>query len=133
MRTSSSATTTRVAEALSLGLARSVTEHTLARPCYGWRRPGRGGGMVYADGSNPSVRKDIGVRLPSPARNFLLPASLGLSGLHAGQPSALAGSGSRQTRPRPACRPLRPQARLFRVWASPKYPYAFRTTPPSKR
>jgi hypothetical protein len=28
---------------------------------------GRGGGMVYADGSNPSVRKDIGVRLPSPA------------------------------------------------------------------
>ena len=23
--------------------------------------------MVYADGSNPSVRKDIGVRLPSPA------------------------------------------------------------------
>jgi hypothetical protein len=30
--------------------------------------PGRGGGMVYADGSNPSVRKDIGVRLPSPAQ-----------------------------------------------------------------
>ena len=29
--------------------------------------PGRGGGMVYADGSNPSVRKDIGVRLPFPA------------------------------------------------------------------
>src|SRR3954468_14872868 len=28
----------------------------------------RGGGMVYADGSNPSVRKDIGVRLPSSAR-----------------------------------------------------------------
>ncbi len=24
--------------------------------------------MVYADGSNPSVRKDIGVRLPSPAQ-----------------------------------------------------------------
>jgi hypothetical protein len=30
--------------------------------------------MVYADGSNPSVRKDIGVRLPSPAQCF------GLSG-----------------------------------------------------
>ena len=28
---------------------------------------GRGGGMVHADGSNPSVRKDAGVRLPSPA------------------------------------------------------------------
>jgi hypothetical protein len=26
--------------------------------------------MVYADGSNPSVRKDIGVRLPSPAQRF---------------------------------------------------------------
>ena len=26
--------------------------------------------MVYADGSNPSVRKDIGVRLPFPARQF---------------------------------------------------------------
>ena len=25
--------------------------------------------MVYADGSNPSVRKDIGVRLPSPAHS----------------------------------------------------------------
>src|SRR5215212_1188116 len=73
MSTSSSATTTRVAVALSLGLARSVTEHTLARPCYGWRRPGRGGGMVYADGSNPSVRKDIGVRLPSPAHHFRRP------------------------------------------------------------
>src|SRR5215212_5216759 len=89
MSTSSSATTTRVAVALSLGLARSVTEHTLARPCYGWRRPGRGGGMVYAVGSNPSVRKDIGVRLPSPA--------LAVSGVRvsphrscSGHPSALA-------------------------------------------
>ncbi len=26
--------------------------------------------MVYADGSNPSVRKDIGVRLPFPALAF---------------------------------------------------------------
>src|SRR5215211_1101116 len=33
--------------------------------------PGRGGGMVYADGSNPSVRKDIGVRLPSPALSLV--------------------------------------------------------------
>ncbi len=29
--------------------------------------PGRGGGMAYADGSNPSDRKVIGVRLPFPA------------------------------------------------------------------
>jgi hypothetical protein len=81
--------------------------------------------MVYADGSNPSVRKDIGVRLPSPARNFLLPADfLLMSGPDShppvpadfedflvsavvlladgpGQPSALAGSGSRQAHPRP--------------------------------
>src|SRR5829696_5836211 len=71
MSTSSSATTTRVGVAFSLS-APSVTGHTLARPCYGWRRPGRGGGMVYADGSNPSVRKDIGVRPPSPARFFLV-------------------------------------------------------------
>jgi hypothetical protein len=35
---------------------------------YRWMAsPGRGGGMAYADGSNPSVRKDMGVRLPSPA------------------------------------------------------------------
>ena len=32
--------------------------------------------MVYADGSNPSVRKDIGVRLPSPAHLFQLVACL---------------------------------------------------------
>lgn len=38
-----------------------------------WRRPaaltvGRAGcGKAYADGSNPSVRKDLGVRIPSPA------------------------------------------------------------------
>src|SRR5829696_949958 len=43
-----------------------------SQACYGWRRPGRGGGMVYADGSNPSVRKDIGVRLPSPAPAVLV-------------------------------------------------------------
>ena len=39
--------------------------------------PCRGGGMVYADGSNPSVRKDIGVRLPSPARLSSVSAGLG--------------------------------------------------------
>src|SRR5690349_18644200 len=33
--------------------------------------------MVYADGSNPSVRKDIGVRLPSPALSFLPREGLG--------------------------------------------------------
>ena len=30
----------------------------------------RGGGMVYADGSNPSGRKALGVRLPFPVLDF---------------------------------------------------------------
>ena len=44
--------------------------------------------MVYADGSNPSVRKDIGVRLPSPAHSSgsRLPGDVGCGSAKRGGP-----------------------------------------------